>query len=89
MAELGAGARAATDRAPPLDERLATFLASDDEEAKAVVAGLIAEIGFAPVDSGTLREGGRRQEPGTPLYNRDLTGRDAARLLAASAAHAG
>jgi hypothetical protein len=35
----------------------------DDPEAKAVVAALIEEIGFAPIETGTLREGGRRQEP--------------------------
>jgi predicted dinucleotide-binding enzyme len=43
---------------------------------------LIEEIGFAPVDTGGLREGGRRQQPGTALYNRDLTRRDALALLA-------
>ena len=52
-----------------LDDRLAIFVAGDDVEAKAVVSKLIEEIGFAPVDTGSLREGGRRQQPGSPIYN--------------------
>jgi len=65
----------------PLDERRAIPLAGDDAEAKTVVMRLIEEIGFAPVDTGGLREGGRRQQPGSALYNRDLTRRDALALL--------
>lgn len=61
----------------PLDERHAIFLAGDDAEAKSVVARLIEQIGFVPVDTGSLREGGRRQQPGTPLYNQILTGAEA------------
>jgi predicted dinucleotide-binding enzyme len=45
------------------------FIAGDDGEAKAVVSRLIKEIGFAPVDTGSLRDGGRKQEPGSPIYN--------------------
>ena len=52
----------------PVEERETVFVAGDDEEAKAVVSGLIEEIGFAPVDTGTLAES-RRQEPGSPVYN--------------------
>jgi hypothetical protein len=65
----------------PLDERHAIFLAGDDAEAKAVVARLIEGIGFAPIDTGSLREGGRRQQPGTPLYNQILTGAQARERL--------
>jgi predicted dinucleotide-binding enzyme len=61
----------------PREQRLALFLAGDDEEAKAIVAGLIDELGFAPVDTGSLAAGGRRQQPGAPVYN--------ARLLAVEA----
>jgi hypothetical protein len=39
---------------------LALFLAGDDDEAKALVAQLIDEVGFEPVDSGSLAAGGRR-----------------------------
>ena len=45
----------------PVDDRRAIFLSGEDAEAKRVVANLILEIGFAPVDLGDLREGGRRQ----------------------------
>lgn len=61
----------------PPGERLAIFLAGDDEPAKGVVARLIEEIGFTPVDTGSLREGGRMQEPGSPIYNVPLTGDEA------------
>lgn len=67
----------------PVDERHAVFLAGDDAEAKAVVARLIEEIGFAPVDTGSLREGGRRQQPGSDVYDRAMTGREAREALAA------
>ncbi len=64
------------------DRRLALFLAGDDEEAKAAVSELIREIGFAPVDTGSLAEGGRRQSPGSPIYNRPLTEAEARTALA-------
>lgn len=61
------------DTEKPLNERRVIPLAGDDAEAKQVVAGLIEAIGFAPLDMGSLHEGGRRMEPGQPLHNRDLT----------------
>ena len=48
------------------------FVAGDDEEAKAVVSRLIEEIGFEPVDTGSLRDGGRKQQPGSPIYNNPM-----------------
>ena len=67
----------------PLEDRLAIFVAGDDAEAKGVVSRLIEEIGFAPVDTGSLREGGRWQQPGSPIYNAPMTGRCAREALAA------
>lgn len=64
------------------DERLVLFVAGDDAEAKAKVSALIEEIGFAPVDSGSLAEGGRRQQPGSPVYTEPLTEADAKEALA-------
>jgi len=61
----------------PADERHAIFVAGDDEEAKRVVVRLIDELGFAAIDTGSLAEGGRRQEPNTSLYNKMMTGREA------------
>ena len=66
----------------PLDDRRAIFVAGDDGEAKAVVSMLIAGLGFAPVDTGSLREGGRKQQPGTGIYNRTITPKDARVVLA-------
>jgi predicted dinucleotide-binding enzyme len=50
------------------DGRLALFVAGDDDGAKLAVARLIDEIGFAAVDTGGLAAGGRRQQPGSPLF---------------------
>jgi predicted dinucleotide-binding enzyme len=69
-------------RDAPRERRLALFLAGDDEEAKATVAGLIDDIGFAPVDTGSLAEGGRRQQPGGPVYNTPLLAPEAEAALA-------
>jgi predicted dinucleotide-binding enzyme len=57
----------------PMEERLVLFVAGDDREAKAMVSRLIEEIGFTPVDTGSLRDGGHRQEPGSPIYNVPMT----------------
>ena len=65
----------------PVEEREVVFLSGDDEEAKGVVAGLIEEIGFAPVETGTLAES-RRQEPGSPVYNVPMTPHQAREMLA-------
>ena len=54
-------------------DRLVLFVAGDDEGAKAVASRLIEEIGFAPVDTGSLRDGGRKQQPGSPIYNSPMT----------------
>jgi predicted dinucleotide-binding enzyme len=55
-------------------DRLAVPLAGDDAEAKRIVAGLIGELGFDPVDTGRLAAGGRLQQPGGAAYNVVLTG---------------
>ncbi|MDH6216892.1 NADPH-dependent F420 reductase [Streptomyces pseudovenezuelae] len=53
-------------------DRTALFVAGDDREAVRIVAGLIDEIGFAPVETGSLAEGGRRQQMDSPVFNRPL-----------------
>ena len=55
------------------EDRFAIFVAGDDLEAKATVSKLIEDIGFAPVDTGSLREGGHKQQPGSPIYNNPMT----------------
>ena len=42
-----------------------------DLAAKEVVSGLIDDMGFDPVDAGTLADG-RNQQPGTAVYDRPL-----------------
>jgi predicted dinucleotide-binding enzyme len=69
----------------PLEERRAIFIAGDDSDAKATVAKLIEEIGFAAVDTGFLADGGRSQQPGTPIYNKELTATEAAKAVSAGA----
>lgn len=63
------------DRARPKGDpaRLAVPISGDDEDAKAVVSGLIRDIGFDPVDAGGLGRGGRRHQPGTPAYGAELS----------------
>ena len=60
------------DASKPLDERRVIFLAGDDEAAKREVASLIEEVGFGPFDIGSLGESSA-QEPGTDIYNNDMT----------------
>jgi predicted dinucleotide-binding enzyme len=62
-------------------DRQVVFLAGDDDDAKATVAALIDEIGFGTVDTGSLAEGGRRQQPGTAIYNRPLNHEEAEEIL--------
>ncbi|MEE4598061.1 NAD(P)-binding domain-containing protein [Streptomyces sp. DSM 41524] len=47
--------------------RQVLFLAGDDADAKNTVRDLTSEFGFAPVDLGTLRGGGRLIQLGGPL----------------------
>jgi predicted dinucleotide-binding enzyme len=51
--------------------RIALPVAGDDQAAKAVVLGLVDELGFDGVDAGGLDESWR-QQPGTPVYASDL-----------------
>ena len=66
----------------PLEERHTIYVAGDDAEAKNIVSRLIEDIGFAAVDTGSLREGGRMQEPDSPIYNQTYNGREAREFLA-------
>jgi predicted dinucleotide-binding enzyme len=66
------------------EDRLALFVAGDDEGAKDRVSALIEEIGFAPIDTGSLADGGRRQQTSSPVFTRLIAARDAKEALAAS-----
>ena len=69
--------------AAPEPERRALPIAGDDPEAKALVAGLVRELGFTPVDAGGLAES-TAQEPDTPVYDRELTADEARDAVAAA-----
>lgn len=62
-------------------DRLALPVAGDDPAAKALVIGLMDEIGFDGLDVGSLADSWR-QQPGTPVYCTDL---DVARVQKALA----
>ncbi|HEY0427922.1 MAG TPA: NAD(P)-binding domain-containing protein [Pyrinomonadaceae bacterium] len=64
----------------PMEERRAIFIAGDDAEAKEIVSKLIADIGFAAVDTGDLADGAS-QQPGSAIYNRNLTAHEAEAIL--------
>lgn len=51
--------------------RIALPIAGDDEVGKKAVSALIDELGFDPVDAGSLAESWR-QQPGTPVYGKDF-----------------
>lgn len=61
--------------------RLALPVAGDDPRAKAVVMQLVDEIGFDPVDAGTLADSWK-QQPGTPVYGPDYDADEVRRALA-------
>jgi predicted dinucleotide-binding enzyme len=68
----------------PLDQRYTIFVAGDDAEAKQAASKLIEEMGFAALDTGGLRQGGRKQEPGSSIYNRPMLLTEARKALAST-----
>jgi predicted dinucleotide-binding enzyme len=58
-------------RPPGTADRIALPVAGDEPAAKAVVMRLVDELGFDPVDAGTI-DSSWRQQPGTPVYVADL-----------------
>ena len=51
--------------------RIALPVAGDNAKAKEVVFRLVDQIGFDPVDSGTITDSWR-QQPGSPVYTGDF-----------------
>jgi hypothetical protein len=64
----------------PPEERRVIPIAGDDKSAKEKIGKLIEEIGFGPMDTGTLREGSKLQGVGCLLYNKELSVK-AARMM--------
>jgi 8-hydroxy-5-deazaflavin:NADPH oxidoreductase len=65
----------------PAADRYAIPVAGDDATAKAVLTGLIDQIGFTAVDTGPLAESWR-QEPGAPVYGAEVQPDQAVALIA-------
>jgi 8-hydroxy-5-deazaflavin:NADPH oxidoreductase len=66
---------------PGTPGRIALPVAGDDAAAKQVVMRLVDELGFDPVDAGSLDESWR-QQPDTPVYTTDHDAEGARRALA-------
>ncbi|MGH9142169.1 MAG: NADPH-dependent F420 reductase [Vicinamibacterales bacterium] len=64
-------------------DRVGIPLASDDQDALDLVAGLVRDAGFDPVIVGALSRG-REFEPGTATYNTGMSGREVRKLLGLS-----
>lgn len=62
-------------------ERRVIPIASDDSGAKSKIAKLIEEIGFGPLDTGSLKTGTSFQNIQGPLYNKELTVREATEIV--------
>jgi hypothetical protein len=69
----------------PAEQRVAMFLAGEDEQAKHVVGGLIAEIGFEPVDVGGWSQVSIMEAPRRPgsVYGEEYRPEPAHRIAAA------
>ena len=60
------------DKGPKFhDGKRVIFVSGDDKDAKAVVMGLVNDLGYAPVDLGGLVSGGRMQQAGGPIAGHD------------------
>ena len=64
-------------------QRVGIPISGDDQEAKRTVTELIDEIGFDAVDAGTLAEGGRKHQPGSPVFTAELSTEELRARLAA------
>ena len=61
--------------------RIALPVAGDDPTTKQIVMDLVDELGFDPVDAGSIDESWR-QQPGTPVYAADLDAAGVTKALA-------
>ena len=61
--------------------RIALPIAGDDPAGKKIVSDLVDQLGFDPVDAGSLAESWR-QQPDTPVYGTDLDADGVKRALA-------
>jgi predicted dinucleotide-binding enzyme len=76
--------RAEGRRSAPKEQRLAIVMSGDDARAKTRVSALIEEIGFTPVDAGTLARGGGFQQPGSDIFGKPMLPAEARMTLSLS-----
>ncbi len=65
----------------PVEQRRVIPIAGDDKNAKAKISQLIEEIGFGPLDTGSLKEGSKLQGVQGVLYNRELSVKEATKIV--------
>ena len=65
----------------PLSERRVIPVAGDDAKAKEKISRIIEEIGFGPLDTGSLKEGSKLQGVQGILYNKELKLKEAVSLI--------
>jgi predicted dinucleotide-binding enzyme len=65
----------------PILERRVIPIAGDDKKAKEKISRIIEEIGFGPLDTGTLKEGSKLQGVQGILYNRELKLKEAVSII--------
>lgn len=63
---------------------VAVFFCGDDADAKNVVAQLVRDAGFEPVDAGTLHDG-KKQQPGTDRFMKEMSRDDAETMVKGAA----
>jgi hypothetical protein len=63
------------------DHRYGIPVSGDNADAKRQVSDLIEQLGFEPVDAGSLAEGGRKHQPGADVYAADLWAEDLRALI--------
>ena len=64
-------------------KRIALPIAGDDGPGRALVHDVVDQLGFDPVDAGSIHESWR-QQPGTPVYGKDFDAEDTRKALAAA-----
>ncbi|MFT3823849.1 MAG: NAD(P)-binding domain-containing protein [Chitinophagaceae bacterium] len=65
----------------PVDERRVIPLAGDNADAKKIVGSLIEDVGFAPLDTGSLLEGSKLQGVDGILFGTELPLKEAKMLM--------
>ncbi|MDF7815620.1 NADPH-dependent F420 reductase [Hymenobacter sp. YC55] len=77
---IGSGDLESAGKPAGAPDRIGLPVAGDDATSKQKVMQLVDELGFEPVDAGSLHESWR-QQPGTPVYGTNLSASDIQKQL--------